>query len=80
MKMRLQLLCQPQLALKYNLDIFPISLERVKNKFFRMKIHKPIKNTDYKNKFDLSESLNSKLEDMIKTNPNQWIWTHDRWK
>ena len=35
-----------QLALKFNLDIIPISLKREKNKFFKMKIHKPIKNYD----------------------------------
>ena len=69
-----------QLALKFNLDIIPISLKREKNKFFKMKIHKPIKNYDYKDKFELSKNLNEILEGMIKANPKQWIWTHDRWK
>ena len=31
-------------------------------------------------KIALSQQLNHILEDMIKRNPNQWIWTHDRWK
>ena len=69
-----------QLAFKFNLDIIPISLKREKNKFFKMKIHKPIKNYDYKDKFELSKNLNEILEGMIKANPKQWIWTHDRWK
>ena len=28
----------------------------------------------------ITSSLNKVLEEMIKRNPDQWIWTHDRWK
>jgi len=69
-----------QLAFKFNLDIIPISLKREKNKFFKMKIHKPLKNYEYKDKLELSKNLNEILEGMIEANPKQWIWTHDRWK
>ena len=24
--------------------------------------------------------INQEIEKMILKNPNQWIWTHDRWK
>ena len=33
-----------------------------------------------KNKYDLTKKLNQELEEMIVDNPEQWIWTHNRWK
>ena len=69
-----------QLALRYNLDIVPIFIERKNNNLFQMKIYKPIKSSDFKNKSEVSEKLNNIIENMIMKNPNQWIWTHDRWK
>jgi Kdo2-lipid IVA lauroyltransferase/acyltransferase len=69
-----------QLALKYNLNIVPIFIERKDNVLFRMKVYEPIKTSDFKNKFEVTKKLNQMLESMIIKNPNQWIWTHNRWK
>ena len=69
-----------QLALKYDLPIFPIFIERKENDSFEMEIYKPINSSEYKDKFEVSKKLNEILEDMIKRNPSQWIWTHKRWK
>ena len=69
-----------QLALKFNLDIVPIFIERKYDNLFKMKVYEPIKSSNFKNKFEISEKLNQIIEDMIIKNPNQWIWTHDRWK
>ena len=69
-----------QLAIKYNLKIIPIFIERDLNNLFKMKIYDPIDPSIYQNKFNLSIKLNQMLEEMILKNPNQWIWTHDRWK
>ena len=69
-----------QLALKYNLDIVPIFIERTKNNLFEMKIYEPIKSSNFKDKSEISEKLNKIIEKMIEKNPKQWIWTHDRWK
>ena len=69
-----------QLALKHNLNIVPIFIERKNNSLFRMKVYEPIKTSGFKNKFEVTKKLNNVLEDMIIKNPNQWIWTHNRWK
>ena len=69
-----------QLSLKYNLDIVPIFIERDNQDNFKMKVFKPIKTSNFKDKSDLTLKLNEVLENMILKNPNQWIWTHDRWK
>ena len=69
-----------QLATKYKIDIVPIFIERKKNNFFEMEILNPIKAYEYKNKIEITRKLNQVIERMIMKNPNQWIWTHDRWK
>jgi len=69
-----------QLSLKHNLDVVPIFIEREHKDYFKMKIYKPINTSNFKNKNELTQKLNQILENMIIKNPDQWIWTHDRWK
>ena len=69
-----------QLAKKFNIDIVPIYLERQKKDFFYMELYEPLSISKYKDKYEISNKLNEVLEDMVKRNPKQWIWTHDRWK
>jgi len=69
-----------QLALKYNIDIIPVFIERNKSSLFKIKVYEPIKPSLFKNKMEMTKNLNNVLENMIIKNPNQWIWTHDRWK
>ncbi len=73
-----------QLALKYDLEIIPIFLERKEENFFKMEIQQPIKyektqNSD-KDKKNITIEINRIIEQMILKNPSQWIWTHSRWK
>ena len=69
-----------QLAFKYDLKIIPVFIERLNEEKFRLKFLSGISASDYKNKFDLSLKLNNILETMITEKPNEWIWTHNRWK
>ena len=69
-----------QLAVKYNLEIVPVYIERLKNDKFRIEFQNKINPNHFKNKLDLTEELNKIIEKMIVKNPNQWIWTHNRWK
>ena len=73
-----------QLALKYDLEIIPIYLERRENNFFKMEIQQPIEykktqNSD-EDKKNITVEINRIIEKMILKNPSQWIWTHSRWK
>ena len=69
-----------QLSIKFGLDIVPVYIERVdENKFF-IEFKNRINPNNFKDKVDLTEKLNNVLEKMIVRNPNQWIWTHNRWK
>ena len=69
-----------QLAIKYNLEIVPVFIERVKNNNFKIEYQKEINPKDFKNKLELTKKLNKVLENMLVRNPSQWIWTHNRWK
>ena len=69
-----------QLSFKFNLNIVPVFIERTKQNNFNIEFLEPIKWNKFKNKIELSEALNRTLEKMIIRNPNQWIWTHNRWK
>ena len=69
-----------QFVKKFNSKIVPIYIERIKNSNFKLKIYEPLN-------FDKSDSLekitldlNKILEKMIINKPDQWIWTHSRWK
>ena len=69
-----------QLALKFKLKIVPIFIERKIDNSFEMKLFEPIEPTQFKDKYAISKKLNEVLEKMLIKNPNQWIWTHNRWK
>tara|TARA_E500000178_G_C16957693_1_gene724471 strand:+ start:526 stop:1383 length:858 start_codon:yes stop_codon:yes gene_type:complete len=69
-----------QLSIKFNLDIIPVFIERDKDNNFQIEFQEKIVPSYFKNKIDLTRKLNNVLENMIKKNPNQWIWTHNRWK
>ena len=69
-----------QLAIKYDLEIIPVFIERTKNNSFKIEFQKEILPKKFNSKIDLTKELNKTLEKMIKRNPYQWIWTHDRWR
>ena len=69
-----------QLALKFDLSIVPVFIERDSKNNFRLKFFNQIKPSDFSNKMELTKRLNQVLEKMISNNPYQWIWTHNRWK
>ena len=69
-----------QLIKKYECELVPVYIERYNNFFFNMYISEPIKINKDKSIDDITIYLNNLLEKMILKNPEQWIWTHDRWK
>ena len=69
-----------QLSLKFGLPIIPVFIERLNDKRFKIKFYDKIYGNDFSNKIEISTKLNQVLEKMIEKNPNEWIWTHNRWK
>ena len=69
-----------QLAKRYGCSIVPVYIERFKNFHFKLSFNKPLKFDDKLSLEEISLELNKILEKMILKNPDQWIWSHDRWR
>ena len=68
------------LVKKFNIDIVPVYIERIKKHSFRITFHNPINFRSEESVEEITNELNKIVEKMIIKNPEQWIWTHDRWK
>ena len=69
-----------QFVKKFGTKIVPIYIEREEDNKFRLKIYKPLEFSRDETIDSITLSLNKVLEKMIIKNPEQWIWTHNRWK
>ena len=69
-----------QFVKKFNCKVIPIYIERKNGYQFRLEIFKPIEFFKNENIEIITSNLNKILEEMIKRNPDQWIWSHNRWK
>ena len=69
-----------QFVKKFNCRIVPIYIERENGSFFKLTIYKPIQYKKEDSIDTITHQLNNIIEKMILKNPDQWIWTHNRWK
>ena len=69
-----------QLVKKYNIPIVPVYIERTGNINYKIIIKNPIFFSEENSIKEITEKLNEILEKMILKNPEQWIWSHNRWK
>ena len=69
-----------QFAKKFKCKIVPVYIERVHGINFKLTIHDPIKYSNNESVESITLGLNILLEKMILKNPEQWIWSHNRWK
>ena len=69
-----------QLVKKFNLPVVPIFIERINNINFKIVVKKPITFDNDETTKSITDELNLILEKMIIYKPEQWIWSHNRWK
>jgi len=69
-----------QLIKKFKIPIVPLSIERINNINFKIVIKKPIIFDNEETTKSITDKLNLELEKMIIYKPEQWIWSHNRWK
>ena len=69
-----------QFVKKYKAKIIPVYIERLKDNRFKIKFHKTLVFAENENLNSITLKLNHILESMIIENPDQWIWSHNRWK
>ncbi len=69
-----------QLVKKFNIPIVPVYIERIKGINFQLTIKKPLNFSKEESIENITDELNRILEKMIINKPEQWIWSHNRWK
>jgi Kdo2-lipid IVA lauroyltransferase/acyltransferase len=69
-----------QLVIKYKMPVVPIFIERVNGVNFKISINQPMNFSNNTSVKIVTDKLNHILEKMIIHKPEQWIWTHNRWK
>ena len=69
-----------QLVKKFNIPVVPVYIDRVRGLNFKITVKKPIYFTEFKSINSITDELNIELEKMIIKKPENWIWSHNRWK
>ena len=69
-----------QLVKKFNIPVVPVFIERINNTSFKIVIKDPIIFRGEETIQNITDKLNLLLEKMIVYKPEQWIWSHNRWK
>ena len=69
-----------QLVKKYDCRVVPVYIERINKYNFKLTFNEPIVFSKNLAIEEITLELNKILEKMIIKNPDQWIWSHDRWK
>ncbi len=69
-----------QFVKKFKCKIVPVYIERINKHQFILEILQPISFSKDENIESITMNLNKVLEELIRRKPDQWIWTHNRWK
>ena len=69
-----------QFVKKFKCKVVPIYIERIKGINFKLTIHEPLVYSGDESIESITLDLNFLLEKLILKNPDQWIWSHNRWK
>lgn len=72
-----------RLALRYDLDIVPISVHRLEGASFRVIVHDPIEKSEHPDRSTaISQTvtrISAWVEQEVRKTPEQWFWVHRRW-
>ena len=69
-----------QLVKKFNIPIVPVYIERIDSLKFKITINQPIYFPQDPSQQQITDNLNQILEKFILSKPENWIWSHNRWK
>ena len=69
-----------QLVKKFNIPIVPVFIERINGLKFKITINQPLSFPQNLTQQQITDNLNQILEKFILSKPENWIWSHNRWK
>lgn len=68
------------LAKKCDLAVVFIDIQRVKRGFYEVEAHLLFENSKDTAQYEITHTHVAFLEDIIRKNPANWLWSHRRWK
>ena len=69
-----------QLVKKFNIPVVPVYIERINGLKFKITINQPLSFPQNSSQQQITDNLNQILEKFILSKPENWIWSHNRWK
>ena len=69
-----------QIVKKFKTPIIPVYIERIEDIKFKIIIKKQLNFAENETVQEITDKLNNVFEEMVLKNPEQWIWSHSRWK
>jgi len=69
-----------KIARKYNMAVVYFHIIKVKRGYYKLEIEKLVDNPDEMAENMITEAHVRRLEEIIRENPEYWVWSHRRWK
>jgi KDO2-lipid IV(A) lauroyltransferase len=69
-----------KLAGKYDMAVVIMNVEKIKRGYYTAKAELLFESTSGLPQYLVTDTHVKRLEEIIKKNPEYWIWTHRRWK
>ena len=69
-----------QIVKKFKTPIVPVYIKRIEDIKFKIIIKKQLNFSEDASIQEITDKLNKIFEEMVLNNPEQWIWSHNRWK
>ena len=69
-----------KIAAKYDMAVVFFKHQKVKRGYYRMKIEVLVEHPDRESGHSITEAHVKRLEEIIREEPQYWIWSHRRWK
>lgn len=69
-----------KLATRLDLDFFYCEMKKVKRGYYQVNYYKIFPEGDKFQPFEVVEKFHKKLENTINKRPDNWLWSHRRWK
>jgi KDO2-lipid IV(A) lauroyltransferase len=69
-----------KIAAKYDMAVAFLNVHKVRRGYYSLTVELLFESTKGLPEFKVTETHVKRLEELIRENPEYWIWTHRRWK
>jgi Kdo2-lipid IVA lauroyltransferase/acyltransferase len=69
-----------RIAAKYNMSVVFFNVQKVRRGYYELTVELLFEQTKGLPEYKVTEAHVKRLEEIIRQNPEYWIWTHRRWK